>query len=167
MEYIMYGFFISGVAWSFLRGIYVSGGDTGGKLNDSPCDFDGMLFDNWKHEGLIIEGSEWSNIRGGRFINDGTWPTCRGVQGGTNAHDISYTDLSFQVTGAAVGDAAIYTYFSDRNIIKGCRGDGKWTGQGFIRFDSSSDDNMVIGNQFNGNAPSDIGSGNKFEHNIL
>jgi len=154
---IMYGFFISGVGWADLRGIHVFGGDTGGAISDSPCEFHDMLFD---------EASAWSNIIGGRFIQDGTWPTARGLQAGANSHYISFTDLSFQVTGAAVCQAAIYTFFSDRSVIKGCRGDGKWTGNGFIRFDSSSDYNLAIANQFNGNAPSDIGSNNEFQHNI-
>jgi hypothetical protein len=164
---IMYGFYLSGVAWAFLRGIYVSGGDTGGVLSNAPAEFHEMLFDSFKHEGLIIEGSDWSNIIGGRFIQDGTWTTARAIQAGTSADFITYSDLSFQVTGASTAQAAIYTYFSDRCIIKGCRGDGKWSGNGFIRFDSSADYNLVQGCQFNGNAPQDIGTGNQFDHNML
>jgi len=163
---IMYGFYLSGVGWAFLRGIYVSGADTGGVLSDAPAEFHEMLFDSFKHEGLIIEGSEWSDIMGGRFIQDGTWTTARGIQAGTGSNYISYSDLSFQVTGASTAQAAIYTYFSDRSVIKGCRGDGKWSGNGFIRFDSSADYNLVQGCQFNGNAPQDIGTGNQFAHNM-
>jgi len=166
---VVNGFLLYQITNLYVKGIYVSGGDNGGYLNRcTAAQVYEMHFNGWKHAGLVIYRSEWSIIVNGQFISDGTYSTAtRGIEAGAYAHYITFDNLTFRVSGTGYAEAAIFLYYSSRSIIRGCHGDGRWTGYGFIRLDTACSWSIIIGNQCHDNGISDLNSTTQAAHNYL
>ena len=106
--------------------------------------------------------SSYSMISENHIRLDSDLATARGVllEG---VAGVGVTDNFFENTYGAVGDVAIELLSSSDCTVNGNRGNN--TIDGAISLDASSNNNVAIGNNFQGAAYSDLGAGNDLVHN--
>jgi len=159
-----YGLYCYGVEYGTFRGIHTTGLDrTFYYTNGWRSDFSDMKFLDFRYIGAIFDYSESDNVRGITLRSDGLGGPVFGFQI-IDCQYQSFADISF-MNGDA-GGTAIWAEYVCNCYFNGCRGDGSW-GNYFLKLDHSSHYNIIIGNQFNGNAVSDSGTGNDITHNQL
>lgn len=157
-----YGVYCYAVEYGTFRGIYTSGLDQAFYYDFGWwSDISDLKLTDFRHYGAVLMDGKWDNVRGVQCRSDG-------VNTGAWGFYLAYSDYEtvtdVVLENGGTNAVAIWLEYASRNKLDGCRGDGSW-GTYFLRLSSSSNYNVIIANQFAGDAVSDSGTGNDFGHN--